>query len=246
MPKSNRPRFDLNAEAHIEAVQNQADNVLWADLTQWLCSTPTSRHSRSSNPLLNALSPPPAPRPAFLLSRITSYARTLYVAEGDLYEQSAQTETWLRKLAQRIVRRALDTVTAVERHGNQADLTLKYHGLTDARIRKAVSDVLNDLIDKRMTPALQPINPPETISPSRPKVFAPMPSEGPTEKSPIRKAVVEPILEEKGWSILDWANEANVAHATTMDYLQGKTKPYRSTRLKLAKALGVPIEKLPR
>jgi ribosome-binding protein aMBF1 (putative translation factor) len=61
-----------------------------------------------------------------------------------------------------------------------------------------------------------------------------------------RREFVQKILEEKGWSILDWANEAEVSHATAMDYIQEKTRPYRSTRLKLAKALGVPVDQLPK
>jgi lambda repressor-like predicted transcriptional regulator len=54
-----------------------------------------------------------------------------------------------------------------------------------------------------------------------------------------RRAFVLPLLEQKGWSILDWANEANVSHATAQDYLDNKTKPYPSTRKKLANALGI-------
>jgi lambda repressor-like predicted transcriptional regulator len=61
-----------------------------------------------------------------------------------------------------------------------------------------------------------------------------------------RRAFVLPLLEKRGWSILDWANEAGISHGTTQDYLAGKTKPYSSTRLKLAKALGVPVQQLPR
>jgi lambda repressor-like predicted transcriptional regulator len=61
-----------------------------------------------------------------------------------------------------------------------------------------------------------------------------------------RKDFVLPILDEKGWSILDWANAAGVSHATAMDYLEEKTKPYRSSRSKLAKALGVDAAKLPK
>src|SRR5260370_2841107 len=60
-----------------------------------------------------------------------------------------------------------------------------------------------------------------------------------------RNAFVTPLLEANGWSILDWANEARVSHATAIDYLRDTTAPYRSTRLKLAKALGVPVEQLP-
>jgi len=73
------------------------------------------------------------------------------------------------------------------------------------------------------------------------------PQPSPKVKGKIsRKAFVTPLLDAKGWSILDWASEAGVAPATAVDYLQDKTKPYRSTRLKLAKALGVSVEHLPR
>ncbi|MFZ0914536.1 MAG: helix-turn-helix transcriptional regulator [Candidatus Korobacteraceae bacterium] len=73
------------------------------------------------------------------------------------------------------------------------------------------------------------------------------PQSGPKIEEKIsRKAFVTPLLDAKGWSILDWASEAEVAPATAVDYLQDKTKPYRSTRLKLAKALGVSVEQLPR
>lgn len=69
----------------------------------------------------------------------------------------------------------------------------------------------------------------------------------PAEKpKPTREAFVKTILEAKGWSILDWANESGVAPATAHDFLANKTKPYRSTRLKLAKSLGVSIQQLPR
>ena len=66
------------------------------------------------------------------------------------------------------------------------------------------------------------------------------------EEKTSRKAFVIPLLDAKGWSILDWANEAEVSHATAIDYLENKTKSYRSTRLKLAKALNVPVEQLPK
>ncbi len=61
-----------------------------------------------------------------------------------------------------------------------------------------------------------------------------------------RRVYVMPILEKKGWSVLDWANASEVSHATAMDYLDDKSKPYPSTRFKLAKALNIPVEQLPR
>jgi transcriptional regulator with XRE-family HTH domain len=54
------------------------------------------------------------------------------------------------------------------------------------------------------------------------------------------------ILDAKGWSPFELASEARLDHATVIDYLRGKTKPYPSTRLKLAKALGVAVEQLPK
>jgi hypothetical protein len=61
-----------------------------------------------------------------------------------------------------------------------------------------------------------------------------------------RRDFVAPLLDAKGWSPLDWALEAIVAPATVNDYLDEKTNPYRSTRLKLAKALGVAVAQLPK
>ena len=60
-----------------------------------------------------------------------------------------------------------------------------------------------------------------------------------------RQRFVKPILDEKGWSILDWANEAEVAYHTAADYFAGKKNPFRSTRAKLAKALGTPVNSFP-
>jgi lambda repressor-like predicted transcriptional regulator len=79
-------------------------------------------------------------------------------------------------------------------------------------------------------------------------LLATMPQSNPGEppSSNPRQAFIVPLLEKKGWSILDWANEASVSHATTQDYLANKTKSFRSTRLKLARALGISIEQLPR
>jgi hypothetical protein len=61
-----------------------------------------------------------------------------------------------------------------------------------------------------------------------------------------RKAVVEPILDAKGWSILRWANEADVDYNTASDFLNGLTDPHRPTRVRLAKALSVPVSELPK
>jgi lambda repressor-like predicted transcriptional regulator len=61
-----------------------------------------------------------------------------------------------------------------------------------------------------------------------------------------RREFILPLLEQRGWSILDWANEAGVSHTTVHDYLENRRSPFPSTRLKLAKSLGVSIQSLPR
>jgi hypothetical protein len=61
-----------------------------------------------------------------------------------------------------------------------------------------------------------------------------------------REALIRPILEEKGFSIHDWATHASVDFHTACRYLKGKTKPQPSTLKKLADALGVEVAKLPK
>ncbi len=61
-----------------------------------------------------------------------------------------------------------------------------------------------------------------------------------------REAFVLPLLEKKGWSVLDWANESQLDYHTANDYLKDRTRPYASTRKKLAEGLGVEVALLPR
>jgi len=61
-----------------------------------------------------------------------------------------------------------------------------------------------------------------------------------------RGAFLKPILDQKGFSVHDWARQADVDFHTANDYLNGKTNPYKSTRRKLADAIGLKVEELPR
>jgi len=56
---------------------------------------------------------------------------------------------------------------------------------------------------------------------------------------------VTKILENKGWSLRDFATQAKVDVHTVTSYMKRKSTPYRSTRKKLADALGVSPEALP-
>lgn len=61
-----------------------------------------------------------------------------------------------------------------------------------------------------------------------------------------RKAFLGQLLEEKGFSVHDWAKAAEVDFHTANGYLTGKTKPHPNTLKKLADALGVKVANLPK
>jgi hypothetical protein len=60
-----------------------------------------------------------------------------------------------------------------------------------------------------------------------------------------RELLVRPLLEERGWSTLDWALHSSVDVKTAKHYLQGM-KSCASTRKKLAVSLGIEVNKLPK
>ena len=61
-----------------------------------------------------------------------------------------------------------------------------------------------------------------------------------------RTAVVEPILQKKGWSPSRLATEANVGKARVYDYLAGKRDLSAQSRKSIAKALRLDPQKLPK
>jgi hypothetical protein len=75
--------------------------------------------------------------------------------------------------------------------------------------------------------------------------LSPIDADSNREAAGGRAAFVLPMLKNKGWSILDWASHSNVDFHTASGYLKGKTKPYPSTRKKLAQSLGLTAAELP-
>jgi DNA-binding Xre family transcriptional regulator len=71
-------------------------------------------------------------------------------------------------------------------------------------------------------------------------------SEATPSRETERNSFVMPILCEKGWSSLDLAKESEVDFHTVQGYLSGKRKSYSSTLKKLAKALDVSVDDLPK
>jgi hypothetical protein len=157
MSNPDRPHFDLSTRAHIEAVQSSADSELWGKLEKFM--VPNVMEKR-----------PLSKFPAALCLCIAGYARTLYIAEGNHYQQNPLLEIWLNKLAKRIVNRAMGVVREVEEYSRKQHRNLWHHGATEAKMRKAAFDELNDLISKRLAPplAFSPPLPPPAIEKTLP------------------------------------------------------------------------------
>jgi lambda repressor-like predicted transcriptional regulator len=68
----------------------------------------------------------------------------------------------------------------------------------------------------------------------------------PNDLSARRRAFVQPLLDEKGWSVAVWAEKAKVSRHTANSYLEGNRKTYHSNLVELAKALGIPFQSLPK
>jgi len=66
------------------------------------------------------------------------------------------------------------------------------------------------------------------------------------QRAAERKAFLTKRLKIKGYSLRAWADQAGVAVYTVRCYWNGKTNPHPSTLWKLARALGISIEKMPR
>jgi lambda repressor-like predicted transcriptional regulator len=78
--------------------------------------------------------------------------------------------------------------------------------------------------------------------------YMPSPVKSENDKTALnsRQAFVLPLLDAKGWSLFSWALAAKLAPDTVSDYLANKTRPYAKTRVKMAKALNIPVQQLPR
>lgn len=221
------------------------DSLHKLDVTHWQIIT-----ARRIKKLYPPDSPVPSPAPQSLLRDIRSYASILFTSEADLYErvqQNAQYHEWLSGLANRVKERVLTALDRLE-DGDPDSMLLGVNRLLKPDVERSLEEMLWEMvrdysqgrapsqvsrnrIDGQQPPALSPnADPRAAVEP----------------KQNEREKFVLPILDAKGWSILKWATEANVTKDTATDYLANRTKPYRSTRLKLAKALNVPVQQLPR
>lgn len=199
-------------------------------------------------------SPVPPPAPEQLLSMIRWYASMVFGTEADQYShfrEDSRYPAWLSRLADRTILRVLSAVERLD-GGDPEALLLAYHGVDKNRINRDLKAMLWE-ISRQYEQGIAPsqINSksknPSELQPSEPVADPNTEQKRKHESVALkRKAVIEPLLEEKGWSVLDWATESGVAYHTAADFLAGKTRSYRSTRVKLAKSIGLSIQQFPR
>ena len=66
-----------------------------------------------------------------------------------------------------------------------------------------------------------------------------------TTKHEQRRAVVDPLLKAKGWTVNKWGTQAGVSKNCAYDYLAGKRNLSTANRLAMAQVLGLKAEDLP-
>lgn len=191
----------------------------------------------------------PSPRsPNALKFLLGQYAAALFESEATYYPDDPQLAHWLKKLGDRVTSMVLDKVAQAEHAGSFRYVSLSYHNVRLPDMQKAISAALEQQVNKPIVAALEAAN--QAFAKVHQKAVDSIqqpaqPEEKQNDIAKTRKAFIEPMLTEKGWSILQWAMEAEVAYNTVADYLSGKKNPYPSTRVKLAKALGISANILP-
>ena len=160
----------------------------------------------------------------------------------------------LERVVQEALRKHADNFDAfreaIGSDGGAADLGMKYaHFIYKDVIRGRMLALWHNPIRDQIFDAITRAEN-EWWQNLRAKAAGHAPDESPTLRDAVgvaarRKAIVEPLLLTKGWSILDWAGEAKVDYNTASDYLNGLTNPHRRTLVRLGRALGIPVSELP-
>lgn len=239
MDDLDRPDIGPHVFEQIEVEMHDQDKRYWPQLLAMQMPTPVME-------LAFTVLAQPSPRAPQLPSRLSvilhSYAQSLFYVEASKYPPvDSRLRHWLTKLAERIESRIMRSVREIEAKAIMTSLA--YHGVSESQMRQVIAEALQQMIAKfaREERSQKSISAP--TAPIQLAKSSPTPQGHRTKEK--RRAFIEPLLREKGWSPLDWANEANVAYHTAADYLSGARNPTRSSRAKLANALGVNPNLLP-
>ncbi|HEY1804907.1 MAG TPA: hypothetical protein VGG45_10530 [Terracidiphilus sp.] len=264
MGKTEQPVLSLQQAVGVESARKDIDQFYWGHLIGLQVTTPYAayvrRHERVSRPSV----PPPAKEPAKLLMFLVDYSKNYFIVEANLFQAGPNLRGWLESVRESTIEHVLEMVNKLEEEGERREVSLKHHGADPDEAQSLMREAINNLIDKRLNhppPGYSPPPPPLEIrremraGVDRPSA-SPIPSSSSVAQEPVpdapsnlsakRKAVVEPLLGERGWSSLEWASHSSVSYHTAADYLAGKRSQYRSTRKKLAESLGLSVQQLPR
>ena len=252
MDERERPNLTLGQLAEITDGEDDCDRGAWEVLRPFLKPKGWSDKTRFTGPR------PPKLTARFYLV-LSNYSTELLYMEASKYPRyppSRYFPDWLRNLARRVEDHVIAVVKDIE--ASDPEKSFSYHEVAEAEMRRNIRQRLHVEMESRynvkyltsatelLVQVLEPLARTAQVVAARPTEIARATVERLPATQASRRAVIEPLLDAKGWSILDWAIEADVAHATAMDFLDEKTRPYRSTRLKLAKALGISVDQLPR
>jgi hypothetical protein len=87
--------------------------------------------------------PVPPKRPIQLSAILRGYAQKLFSTEEIEYPQHPQLQHWRLKLAERVSNKVMESVREIEDRGMLS--SLKYHGLTESRMREIVDEALREI-----------------------------------------------------------------------------------------------------
>jgi lambda repressor-like predicted transcriptional regulator len=244
---TDRPALSLAIETEIEGIKRHIHYEYWPRLLAMQELTDQARAEYRQIASTKVKGPQNPKAPHALRTLLGKYALQLFEVESRFFPPSPDSRRWLAVLTTRLVWEITNRIAAVEADGKPRFMTLGYHGLTQAEMIQAMRDGMKEKqeqlgseFERRM------YNETARHLMGEPRREEPISSQLPVpSKESMRKKFIEPLLLARGWSMLQWALEAEVAYNTVADYLAGKKNPHSRTKVKLAKALGVTPNQLP-
>ncbi len=211
MAATDRPTLGLIVDFQIETAQQQTDRNFWQRLREMQVSTPEGyRIRRHMWPILQ-LQPPTPKSPNKLLGILSTYASLLFESEAVFYPDDPQLESWLTKLADRIVKRVLDVVAQLEESGSDQMVSLSHHCVSLSQMQEAMNTTLAEVIKPRLK---QDSSQPPTPSAIRIK-----------ENCEAVGKQIDDLRTECRWTVEELAEEIKLAPRSVYRHLSGDANP---------------------
>ncbi len=267
MTTTDRPNLSLDVLFQIETAQNQIHLKYRTQLEQMQMPTDEAEAERLKYYPAVKYQPPMLKSPHSLRLMLSQYATFLLECEVAFYPNDPQLKHWLEKLGKRIQGAVIGTIIKLQQVGIAKKVTLMYHGVDYDMMRETIAETLATAIDLHLRERIMAgasgdisavIQRAQSEIDAEQKLYnetarhlmgEPRREETATQVAApsgetTREGFIKPLLLKRGWSLNDWALEADVAYNTVAGYLAGK-KTYPSTRVKLAKVLGLEANQLP-